>query len=378
MAGIYFHIPFCKQACYYCDFHFSTNLTYREDMVNAMEKELRLRSDYISEPVETIYLGGGTPSILPGEAISALLEKVSALFIVHPNAEITVEANPDDLTTAKLRELRSAGVNRLSIGVQSFDDNVLRFLNRAHDRKAALSCIPAARECGFNNISLDLIYAIPEQTDLIWADDINAALHLEPEHISAYSLTIEDKTVFGNWTARGKIKAVSDDHAARQMTHLIDTLEGRGYEQYEISNFAKAGFYSKHNSSYWKGVPYLGIGPGAHSYNLVSRQANISNNAIYLSELSKDIVPATIEVMTATDNVNDYLLTTLRTSWGTDLSRMKEAFGVDLHAIHGKYLQRLVHEGLAVVTAAHIVLTKKGRMVADKISSDLFITTSRD
>ena len=378
MAGIYFHIPFCKQACYYCDFHFSTNLTYRKEMVSALEKELRLRADYISEPVETVYFGGGTPSILPGEEISGLLEKVAALFAVHADAEVTVEANPDDLTIDKMRELRTAGVNRLSVGVQSFDDNVLRFLNRAHDRKAALTCVPAARECGFSNISLDLIYAIPGQTDLIWAADIDAALNLEPEHISAYSLTIEDKTVFGNWTARGKIKPVSDDHAAQQMTHLIESLESHGYEQYEISNFAKAGFYSKHNSSYWKGVPYLGIGPGAHSYDLVSRQANISNNAIYLSELAKGIVPATIEVMTAADNVNDYLLTTLRTSWGTDLARIKESFGTDLYAIHGEYLQRLVDEGLAVVTSTNIILTRKGRMVADKISSDLFITTNRD
>ncbi len=374
MAGIYFHIPFCKQACHYCDFHFSTNRSQRREMVNALQKELRLRADYINEPVETIYFGGGTPSLLPGDEIAGLVHEAYSLFSVRPDAEITLEANPDDLSVSKLGELRASGINRLSIGIQSFDDTILMFLNRAHDRTAAWRCIPDARDAGFSNISLDLIYAIPGQSGAIFANDIKAALQLSPEHISAYSLTIEDKTVFGKWAARGKISAPTDDHAAEQLAQLIETLESQGYAQYEISNFAKPGYYSKHNSSYWKGVPYLGVGPGAHSYNLVSRQANISNNAIYIKELARDAVPATVEVLTVADKINDYLLTTLRTSWGTDLIKIKEEFNIDLLALHRHYVQRLVDEHMAELKETHLVLTKKGKMIADKISSDLFVT----
>lgn len=374
MAGIYFHIPFCKQACHYCDFHFSTNRTQRKEMVNALGKELRLRSGYINEPVETIYFGGGTPSLLPADEISALLEATLSLFTVRADVEITLEANPDDLSETRLRELRASGINRLSIGIQSFDDSILKFLNRVHDKTAAMQCVDDAREAGFTNISLDLIYAIPGQSDNVLMSDIQTALQLSPEHISAYSLTIEDKTVFGKWAAHGKISAPTDDHAAEHLARLVGALEDHGYEQYEISNFAKPGYYSKHNSSYWKGVPYLGIGPGAHSFNVTSRQANISNNAIYLKEVAVDTIPATVEILTVEDKVNDYLLTTLRTNWGTDLIKLKEDFNIDLLSLHRGYVQRLIDEHLAELKEMHLVLTKKGKMIADKICSDLFVS----
>ncbi len=343
-------------------------------MVDALNKELELRAGYVDEPIDTIYFGGGTPSLLLPDEIAGLLATVSALFTVRPDAEVTLEANPDDLSPQKLLDLRSTGINRLSIGIQSFDDTILRFLNRAHDREAALGCIPDARNAGFDNVSLDLIYAIPGQTDLILASDIRTALGLQPEHISAYSLTIEEKTVFGKWATRGKIVPTPDDYAAQHLTQLIDALESDGYERYEVSNFAKPGFYSKHNSSYWRGIPYLGIGPGAHSYNLNSRQANISNNAIYLKELAVDRVPATVEVLSETDKINDYLLTTLRTCWGTSLTKLRNDFGFDLEAFHGLYLRQLVDEQLAEISDGHLTLTRKGMMVADKISSDLFVT----
>jgi oxygen-independent coproporphyrinogen-3 oxidase len=375
MAGIYFHIPFCKQACHYCDFHFSTNQEKKGEMVDALVRELELQKTYLGgEPVETVYFGGGTPSLLSVAEIETLLQAVAKNFTRVPAGEITLEANPDDLHAEKLVALRTAGVNRLSIGIQSFDDQVLHFLHRAHSASAAQQCLEQARAAGFNNISLDLIYAIPGQPVETWRENILRALSFAPEHISSYSLTIEEKTAFGKWAATGKLKAVEDDLAAAQLEMLVEMLDTAGYEQYEVSNFARPGYYSRHNSSYWQQKKYLGIGPSAHSYDGQSRQYNVANNHLYLRGLQADKIPFTREALTPEDVINDYLLTTLRTSWGTDLRKLRQEFQYDLQALHGPYLDTLCVESLAIVSGDTLRLTRRGKMLADKIAADLFAT----
>jgi len=292
MAGIYFHIPFCKQACHYCDFHFSTNLSIRSAMVESFRKELYLQRHYLGgEKIETIYFGGGTPSLLTAEELASLLDDVAANFNVTSGAEITLEANPDDLSLSQVEELFRLGINRLSIGIQSFHDDVLTFLNRVHSSGHAVQCVADSRKAGFKNISIDLIYAIPGQSEDAWIENITTAIKLDPDHISAYNLTIEPQTVFGNWTAKGKLFPVIDDLAAKQLEILIRLLADAGYQQYEVSNFSKPGFESRHNSSYWQRKNYLGIGPSAHSYNKESRQYNVRNNHTYVKSLSEGEIP---------------------------------------------------------------------------------------
>ncbi|MBT1699832.1 radical SAM family heme chaperone HemW [Fulvivirgaceae bacterium PWU4] len=374
MAGIYIHIPFCKQACHYCDFHFSTSTAIRQELLNAMSDELLLQRHYLyGEKVETIYFGGGTPSLLGADELNLLLKPVNTLFTVAPDAEVTLEANPDDLTPSRLAELRQLGINRLSIGIQSFQDSVLKFLNRAHDATAAMQCVGQARQAGFQNISIDLIYAIPGQADEAWQANIDAALKLAPEHISSYSLTIEEKTAFGRWAAQGKLKAADDDLAAKQLEMLVATLEREGYEQYEVSNFSKPGYQSRHNSSYWKQQRYLGIGPSAHSYDKVSRQYNVSNNHQYVRSMKEGRIPFEREVLSTEDHVNEYLLTTLRTQWGSDLEKLKQEYGYDVLGQHGGLINDLLARKLAVVERNFLKLTRTGRLLADKISSDLFL-----
>lgn len=375
MAGIYIHIPFCRQACHYCDFHFSTNRSDQSILVDAIVRELEIRKDYLDqENISTIYFGGGTPSLLTADELMLLMDNIQKRFEVDRDAEITLEANPGDLTPAKLETLRSAGINRLSIGIQSFHDNVLQYLHRDHDSKSAISSLENARNAGINNISIDLIYSIPNQSEAQWKDNIKKAVALKPEHISAYSLTIEPQTVFGNWASKKKLTPVDDDAAARQFEILVEELELAGYDHYEVSNFSKPNFYSRHNSSYWKGVKYLGVGPAAHSYNSISRQFNVRNNAIYVRSVAEGKVPFELEVLTREDKVNDYLLTTLRTRWGCDLTWIREAFNYDVENVHQKYLADLVTHELATCNAGHLVLTRKGKLMADKIASDLFLS----
>ena len=374
MAGIYLHIPFCKQACYYCDFHFSTNLSTKRELVEAIARELTLQKDYVNgERINTIYLGGGTPSMLDAEELELLFTTIHKNFSVNEAAEITLEANPDDLSLPRLRQLRSQGVNRLSIGIQSFDDKVLQFLNRAHNGQSAVICVEEARDAGFQNISIDLIYAIPGQDDEAWKQNIVQAIRLSPEHISSYSLTIEDKTVFGRWAATGKLKVTEDDIAATQLETLVTLLEAADFAQYEVSNFARPGFESRHNSSYWKQERYLGVGPSAHSYNQSSRQYNISNNAAYVRSMQQNIIPFTLESLTREDKINDFLLTTLRTQWGTDLKKLQELYQYDLLADHRQYIESLCEQKFALLQNDTLLLTKSGKLLADKIASDLFM-----
>jgi len=375
MAGIYLHIPYCKQACYYCDFHFSTNLQNKGALVKSIVREIQLQRDFLSgETIHTIYLGGGTPSLLSIAELNEIFTTIRQYFPVDPHAEVTLEANPDDLSEQTLKDLSTTMVNRLSIGIQSFDNEVLKFLNRAHQADAAKNSVELARKAGFNNISIDLIYAIPGQHDNAWKKNIEQGLALQPQHISSYSLTIEEKTVFGKWASNGKLTETPDDDSALQLEMLIDMLEAKGFEHYEVSNFSLPGFQSKHNTSYWKQQKYLGVGPSAHSYNGIARQFNVRNNFEYIKTLSNNQVPATREVLTREDKINDYLLTTLRTSWGTDLAILKSAYSYDLIEIHQPYIARLLEQDLATVTGSVLLLTRKGRLLADKISSDLFAT----
>lgn len=376
MAGIYIHVPFCKVACHYCDFYFSTNAGRKDEMISAIITEIGLQQNYLAqETIETIYFGGGTPSIVSSENIADILDTIRSRMNVSRDAEITLEANPDDLTSEKLHQLYSAGVNRLSIGIQSFNNDILKYLNRAHDSSMAFQCIAEARQAGFRNLSIDLIYAIPGQDDATWLKNIRHAVQLQPEHISAYSLTIEEKTVFGKWSAQGKLTAPPDDIAASQLELLVTELDQARFEHYEVSNFAQPGFISRHNSSYWRQKKYLGVGPSAHSYNKESRQYNISNNNLYLKAIAEGKIPATFESLSRADQINDYLLTTLRTSWGTDFQLLKKELDFDLYTIHKKYIDDLLHRKLALLENNHLILTEKGKMMADKISSDLFVST---
>lgn len=343
----------------------------------AIAREIGIQKDYLGhELVNTIYFGGGTPSVLSPDEIHRLLQTINELHPVAPDAEITLEANPDDLHGDYLRAIRQAGVNRLSIGIQTFHDDLLRYMNRAHDRTIALKTFEAARHAGFANISLDLIYSIPGQDDNRWKADIEQALLLEPQHISCYSLTIEPQTVFGKWATTGKLRTIPDDLAANQFEILMDRLQLAGYEHYEISNFALPGFYSRHNSSYWRQENYLGVGPSAHSFNQVSRQFNVRNNHHYLKGITQGTIPAEKEILTIENKINEFILTTLRTQWGTDLTTLKHKYGYDLAEQNSAYLQELMQQKLIVVENEVITLTRSGKLLADKIASDLFIVSS--
>ena len=374
MAGIYIHIPFCRQACHYCDFHFSTNLTRLPEMIEAIHKELELQKDYLQgDTVDSIYFGGGTPSLLEQADITQLLHQVYRLFPVADQAEITLEANPDDLSVKKLADLKASGINRLSIGVQSFADVHLKWMNRLHTAQESLMCIHHARETGFANISIDLIYAVPEATHEVWKKDLATAIALKPEHISAYCLTIEEHTAFGNWVKKGKMQEVDEEYAAQQFEILVDQLTQAGYQQYEISNFCLPGYHSRHNSNYWKKGKYLGIGPSAHSYDGESRQYNVANNTKYLNALAENRLHHIYEMLEPHDQVNEYIMTSLRTQWGCDLNKLLSTYDFDLLAANEKYIHELVAQKRAVLSENHLVLTNSGKLLADKIASDLFL-----
>ncbi|MEJ1239148.1 radical SAM family heme chaperone HemW [Chryseolinea sp. T2] len=378
MAGIYIHIPFCRQACFYCDFHFSTNLRPREDMVKAIGHELSLRKDYLKgSAIQTVYFGGGTPSLLSRQELEHIFSQLHQNFAIDSDAEITLEANPDDLSDDALTLYKGIGINRLSIGIQSFDDAVLKSLNRAHNGMAARSGVMRAQDKGFNNISIDLIYAIPQQDIDRWAENVGEAIRLQPQHISSYSLTIEEKTMFGKWAKQGKFKTADDDVAAGEHERLVDLLNAAGFEHYEVSNFARPGYRSRHNTSYWLGKHYLGIGPGAHSFDTNTRQFNVSDNRKYISSLQRDEIPSTIETLSAQDKLNEYLMISLRTSWGVDLARVRHQFCVNLSEDRKDYIRNLEKEELATVTGEMLVLTRKGLLLADEIAMNLIPSGSQ-
>jgi oxygen-independent coproporphyrinogen-3 oxidase len=374
MAGIYLHIPFCRQACHYCDFHFSTNTEIKGELIRAMAEEISLRRNYLGgDIINTIYFGGGTPSLLDAEELSLILESIRKNNPVSTDAEITLETNPDDLTEKKLNEFKAMQINRLSIGIQSFDDHILRYLNRIHSSRTAIHAVESARMAGFENISIDLIYAIPGMDKGAWKKNIQQALQLQPQHISAYTLTIEEKTAFGKWQAKGKLIPVDESSTAEQLEILMAQLSAAGYRQYEISNFARPGFESRHNSNYWNGEKYLGIGPGAHSYDQKSRQHNAANNHLYVRSLKEGKIPAEEETLKRNDRINEYILTTLRTATGCHLETLKHDFDYDVLNLHSAYLRELQNHRLISIDNQYLKLTESGRLLADKISSDLFL-----
>ncbi|MBC5994035.1 radical SAM family heme chaperone HemW [Pontibacter cellulosilyticus] len=372
MSGIYLHIPFCKQACHYCDFHFSTSMGHKEATIQAIARELELRQDYLQgQEVRTIYFGGGTPSLLTQRELELLLQTIKRLFIVSEDAEITLEANPDDLKPEKLWELKAAGINRLSIGLQSFHEPHLRMMNRAHNATESLQCVRDAQAAGFDNITVDLIYGIPAPDHTIWLEDLKTLFSLNVQHVSCYALTIEPDTALGRWSKKGKFTPSEDDFTAQQFEILLEQMAQHGFVQYEISNFCQPGFESKHNSNYWRGVHYLGLGPSAHSFNGVSRQYNVANNRKYTAAISEAIIPAEVEELTLADQANDYLLTTLRTIWGCDLAIMRDKYMYDVQARHATYLQELQQKELASINESVLYLTDKGKLLADQITLDL-------
>ena len=343
-------------------------------MVKAIGRELELQKAYLAgETISSIYFGGGTPSLLDDDELKLLFLKIKENYTIADDVEITLEANPDDLDKKNLLTFREHGINRLSIGIQTFDEEQLRFLNRAHNAHQAKSCVLQAQEAGFNNISIDLIYAIPSKNDDVWKNDLNMALALNTQHISSYCLTIEPETVFGNWTRKKRMPPVDEEVAARQYEILMETLDENGFEHYEISNFCKPGYVSRHNSNYWKQEKYLGVGPGAHSFNFASRQFNVSNNAIYLRSLEKDALPFTLDPLDNMARANEYLMTSLRTMWGCNLDYLKVKFDVDIKLQHKDYLLKLLNAKLVFLTGNLLTLTDSGKLIADKIIEDLFV-----
>lgn len=375
MAGIYIHIPFCKQACYYCDFHFSTNQSLREEVICAISNELAIQQHYLQgEEIETIYFGGGTPSLLSEGELGMILNSIYKHYSINSQPEITLEANPDDLTKEKIQVLKEIGINRVSLGIQSFHDTILKFLNRAHNGKEALRCVLQLREAGIYNLSIDLIHSIPDQDDLMLMQNLEQVIKLAPQHISVYSLTIEDKTVFGKWALRGKIKAVQESQSANQFEMVMDTLTQSGYQHYEISNFCLPGFASKHNSSYWQQKKYLGVGPSAHSFNGETRQFNVSNNHLYLNSMREGKLSFEREILSRENKINEYILTSLRTDRGCNLSYLTNTYHYDLRKINSDYIQSLLNEGYVTLIHDILLLTRKGKLLADKIAADLFAT----
>ena len=375
---LYLHIPFCKQACHYCDFHFSTNLSQKSTLVDAICTEIALQKDYLpTKTLETIYLGGGTPSLLTASELGQLFETIHRYFSVASTAEITLEANPDDLTVDKLDQLRPF-VNRLSIGIQTFDDEMLRWMNRAHSAIEAERCIQLARDAGFETMSVDLIYGIPDQKRQrqpggIWQTDLQKMLSLDVAHLSAYALTIEPDTAFGRWQQKGKLTALDENLAAEQFEELTKALAGAGYEHYEISNFAKPGQYARHNTAYWQRKAYLGVGPSAHSYNGVSRQYTVANNAQYISAIRRGEVPATLEMLSVSDQVNDYLLTGLRTKWGCSLHELSVLLSADFAKTQANDLQAKYEAGWLMQDGDYLRLTEAGKLFADRVAASLFV-----
>jgi oxygen-independent coproporphyrinogen-3 oxidase len=373
MAGIYIHIPFCKQACHYCDFHFSTSMKNKQAMVEALANELQLRKNELADDVvETIYFGGGTPSVLSSDEINLLIESVYRHFKVSNDPEITLEANPDDLSDQKITELAQSKVNRLSIGIQSFFDQDLQLMNRAHNSDEAQKSLAKAA-LHFDNISIDLIYGIPGMDDRKWKQNIETALSFGIPHISSYALTVEPKTALKKLIGTGQIAAPSDEAAAAHFMILVDTLETAGFIHYELSNFGKRGFFSRNNSAYWLGKKYLGIGPSAHSYNGISRSWNVANNSLYLKSLAENKLPNQTEILTATDRYNETVMTGLRTIWGVSLERIEKDFGKKYVDYLLQQSRRFIDDGLLSVENGILRTTSKGKFLADGLASDLFL-----
>ncbi|NNM19058.1 MAG: radical SAM family heme chaperone HemW [Croceitalea sp.] len=373
MSGIYIHIPFCKQACHYCDFHFSTQMGKKEVMIKALARELELRANKLkNEIVSTIYFGGGTPSVLEVAEIQALLHTIHKNFKVVELPEITLEANPDDLTDDKLSELSKAGINRMSIGIQSFFDEDLQLMNRAHTAIEAENSLRSASAL-FDNLSIDLIYGIPNMSNERWLQNIKKALSFNIPHISSYALTVEPKTALKKFIEKGLVPNVEDEQAQVQFHLLVELMETEGFVNYETSNFGKRGYFSKNNTAYWQGQKYLGIGPSAHSFDGKKRGWNIRNNIKYIQAIAKDQLPMETEILTKTDCYNEYVMTGLRTIWGVSLKKVKNDFGSNYETYLQQQVQRHLESHMLYFDGDVLKTTKKGKFLADGIAADLFM-----
>lgn len=373
MSGIYLHIPFCKQACHYCDFHFSTSRKHKDPVLDAMHTELQQRAqDWEGRKVETIYFGGGTPSLLSSEEITRIIERIHLLFEVDPGAEITLEANPDDLDPAKIEDYASSPVNRLSVGIQSFHEHELRWMNRAHSRQQALDSLHALKDA-FENYSIDLIYGIPGSQPEDWEATLEEALGFEPPHVSAYALTVEPGTALKHMIDRGTSPDADDQRAEADFKNLMDRLDSEGYQHYEISNFGKPGFLSRNNSSYWKGIPYLGIGPSAHSFDGKTRRWNVSHNLKYVRALQDGQPYFETETLSTRDRYNETVMTGLRTMWGVSLERIRSAFGLQYETYLLKQADPYLKKHLLFLDDDHLFTSRSGKFLADGIASELFM-----
>ncbi len=374
MSGIYIHIPFCRKRCHYCDFFKSTDLTRKSRLLPALEEELRARSsEFGQELVETIYLGGGTPSVLQIDELKSLLNIIATFYQVSPEAEITMEANPDDLSQAKLTVLREAGFNRLSMGVQSFSEPDLKLMNRRHGVMQAVQSVRWAKSAGFSNLSIDLIYGLPNQNLEEWERNVRIAVELDVQHISAYHLTYHEGTVFYDRLKEGILKELPDELSFQQFEMLIKILTEAGFEHYEISNFCKPGLYSKHNSSYWKNRKYLGIGPSAHSFDLISRRWNVSSIEEYIEGVGNGKSYWESEILTEQDRYNDFIITGLRTTWGISETDVRSNFS-EKYATHFQEMKKkYVEKDLLLPNSDNISLTRSGMFVSDQIMADFMV-----
>lgn len=375
MSGIYIHIPYCKKACTYCDFHFSTTLNSKSELIKSIILEINYRIDYLkNKTINTIYFGGGTPSLLSEKETFDILDVIYKKYNVSNNAEITVECNPDDLSNEKLKELKRLEINRLSIGLQSFNDEELLWMNRIHTAKESEESVKRSQDRGFENITIDLIYGSKFSTLNNWKKTLDKAINLRVPHISSYNLTIEEKTKLGHDFKTKKEIAIDDEKSAELFLEMIDRLEKNNFIQYEISNFGKEGFFSNHNSNYWKGEHYIGFGPSAHSFNGISRQWNISNNNQYIkliSEQSNHYFEK--ETLTEAERFNEYILTSLRTIWGIDINYLKSNFNADYVKAFLIQIENYINQGTIVVKDSTYTLTEKGKLLADRIASELFM-----
>ncbi|MDR3023673.1 radical SAM family heme chaperone HemW [Chryseobacterium sp.] len=372
---IYIHIPFCKQKCSYCNFHFSTSLNFKDDMLRAMKTELLLRKDELqNRTLKSLYFGGGTPSILSVDEINSLIDEALRYFSFEKDIEITLEANPDDLDKSFLKQLAGTPVNRLSIGTQSFFEEDLKLMNRAHTASEAEGSIKRAQDFGFENLSIDLIYGSPTSNLEIWKENLNKTIALEVPHISSYALTVEPKTALENWISKGKVKSPKEEEQNREFYYLSDFLKDNGFEHYEVSNFAKPGFYSRHNSSYWKYQEYLGIGPSAHSYNGFDvRSWNVANNQQYIKKLNDKLLAKEEEILSKEDQFNEMIMIGLRTIWGVDLTSLKNKFSDRLLEHFQTEIKTKLEEGILIIENDHLKIPEKHWFMADGIASDLFL-----
>jgi putative oxygen-independent coproporphyrinogen III oxidase len=378
MSGIYIHIPFCRQACHYCNFHFSVSQKRRGEFVQALLKEIALQKDFFQSDSKeiihnTLYFGGGTPSLLDEAELAAIFEALHTNFSFADGAEITLEANPDDLTDEKLQMLKRTGINRLSIGIQSFREADLRYMNRSHSSQQAQWVLDRAKDAGFENITADLIYGTPGMDDVQWKENIMQLVDRNIPHISAYSLTVEKKTALDVFIRKGKAAPVDEEQSARQFDILCELAEAHGYDHYEISNWGKPGFYSRHNLSYWSGEPYLGLGPSAHSFVPGFRRWNVANTCRYIDSLAEYVIPFESEKLTIDQQYNEYVMTALRTQWGVDKEKILNQFGQKYLLEMLRQAAPYISKGWIAESTSHLAITRQGKFFSDGIAADLFV-----